>query len=111
MPASGMVTLGSTSEGSSSKVSRGGGNKYGKSKKKGSRPKKNLVRMIDDEKTELLAEKHVELEEVWNKHDMLVHISFFCHFPLHTIMSFLMFFGYAGQGNVPHGELYVDDVL
>lgn len=75
-----MVTWGSTSEGSSSKVSRGGGNRYVKSKKKsqsGSRSKKSLVRMIDDKKKELLAEKHAELEEVWNNHDMLVRQYFF----------------------------------
>ena len=106
-----MVTWGSASEDSPSKVSRGGGNRYGKSKKKGSHAKKSLVRMVDDEKKALLAEKHAELEEVWNKHDMLVRISFFRLFPSHTVTFFLIFFGYVGQGNVPHGELYVDDIV
>lgn len=74
MPA-GMGSQGSAGQGSSSKVSRGGGNRYSKSKKKsrlGSQSKKSLTEMMEDEKNVLLAEKHGELQDVWNKHDMLV---------------------------------------
>jgi hypothetical protein len=65
---------GSGDQGSSSHVSRGGGNRYGKSKKK-SYSKKPLVtteEMVQTEKKGVLAQKREELEEVWNKHDMLV---------------------------------------
>jgi hypothetical protein len=78
MPASGMGSRGGGGQGSSSQVSRGGGNRYSKSKKK-SRSKKRLVsteELIETEKKVLLAEKQGELDDVWNKHDMLVCIPF-----------------------------------
>ncbi|KAF8234374.1 hypothetical protein L208DRAFT_1422693 [Tricholoma matsutake] len=87
MPA-GMGSQGSAGQGSSSKVSRGGGNRYSKSKKKsrlGSQSKKSLTEMMEDEKNVLLAEKHGELQDVWNKHDMLVREIF--HMESYTLMT------------------------
>lgn len=86
MPANGMSRA-AGGQGSSRAFSRSSGNRYDKSKKKSrldGRSKKNLAKIVEDEKTSLLAEKHQELDDVWNKHDMLVCILFcpiiLCHF-------------------------------
>jgi hypothetical protein len=92
--------------GRSSNVSRGSGNTYAKSKTKArlaSRPRKSVLtteQMMENEKTVLLAKKHRELEDVWNKHDILVCILAFS--PYH-VSSFLTYLGHLGPGAVPYG--------
>jgi len=77
-------------------VTHGGGNGYGKSKMKsrlGTHPGKGRVtaeELLENEKTALVAKKHEELEDVWNKHDMLVSIFLFMP---HYISSHLTWSG------------------
>jgi hypothetical protein len=91
-------------------VSRSSGNRYDKSTKKSrldGRSKTNSAKTVEDEKTALLAKKHQELDDVWNKHDMLVCF-LFCPIILCLVSDVN---GYAGQRDISYGKLYFDDVL
>jgi hypothetical protein len=114
MPANGSYGRESGGPGRSSNISRGAGNTSAKSKTKarlGSRPRKSVLtteQMMENEKTVLLVEKHAQLEDVWNKHDILVCSSaFFALSPI-VISDSL---GHLGSGDVSYGELYVDDIV